>query len=245
VNAGLVLAGGVGTRLTSGIPKQFIEVAGKPLIMYCLMSFERCADISFIEIVAAEAWRDRISEWIEYGRIRKFRQFAAPGPTRAHSVRNGLLALSGELGAEDTIVIHDAARPLVTEADISRCVKASVGRDGATPVVRPRDTVYRSADGERISALLNRDELFAGQTPECYNFTKYLAAHRAPAEGEPARATGGSEIAFRSGMDIRLYEGNERNIKVTTEADLMYVKYLLGVKRDEGVGTARHRGSAI
>jgi 2-C-methyl-D-erythritol 4-phosphate cytidylyltransferase len=118
------------------------------------------------------------------------------------------------------VVIHDAARPLVTAEDIERCLDAMEGYDGATPALPVSDTVYQSEDGRVISSLLNRDWLYAGQTPECYDFEKYLKAH-GPLNGpELARIRGGSEIAFMSGMSIALCEGNPMNFKVTDDAGM-------------------------
>jgi len=124
------------------------------------------------------------------------------------------------------VVVHDAARPLVTELDIHNCVKSANGYDGATPVVEIADTVYVSTDGVRISALLSRDELLAGQTPECYGYGKYLAAHQRLSDEEIVSIRGSSEIAFKSGMNVRLYEGNPNNFKITTAVDLEYFKYI-------------------
>jgi 2-C-methyl-D-erythritol 4-phosphate cytidylyltransferase len=219
MNAGVVLAGGKSERLIGfDVPKQFCEVAGVPIIAYALAAFEQCADIDKIVVVASETWRGEISV------AAKFHAFAKPGETRQHSIYNGLLALRDTLGDDDFVVIHDAARPLATARDIGECVRAAHGCDGATPALPLNDTVYRSADGETITSLLNRDELLAGQTPECYVYGKYLAAHEG---ADLSGIRGGSELAFNAGMKIRLFGGNPRNIKITVAEDLNCLKYLL------------------
>jgi 2-C-methyl-D-erythritol 4-phosphate cytidylyltransferase len=184
--------------------------------MYCVRTFERCADIDIIAIVAPALWERHLCDWLgEYG-IGKFKVYAQPGRTRQHSIFNGLLSLRSHCPAN--VIIHDAARPLVTEEDISDCIRAFDGYDGATPAVRLSDTVYQCTDGETITALLNRDELLAGLTPEGYDFTKYLAAHEALGDTELGTIRGSSEIAFKAGMKIHLYKGNPQNIKITTQA---------------------------
>jgi 2-C-methyl-D-erythritol 4-phosphate cytidylyltransferase len=210
MNAGLILAGGKGERLTGhDKPKQFVEAGGKPLIWYCLKAFEQCPDISLVCVVIAEDRRGVLDgDYI----------YAEPGKSRQHSSYNGLLALKPYNPAR--VVIHDAARPLVTARDISAAVRAADNFDGATPVLPLTDTIYQSADGKTIDKTLNRDELFAGQTPECYDFKKYLACHEKLTDDELFEIRGGSEIAARFGMRIALAKGNPDNFKITTSADL-------------------------
>ncbi|MDR1398026.1 MAG: 2-C-methyl-D-erythritol 4-phosphate cytidylyltransferase [Desulfarculales bacterium] len=216
MNAGLILAGGLGTRLTGyDRPKQFIEVGGKPLIRYCLGAYEQCAHISLICVVAAEKWRTLPGDYI----------YASPGRSRQHSIGSGLLML--EKYNPERVVIHDAARPLVTVADIGGVISAAAGYDGATPVLAVTDTVYQSLDGKIITAALNRDTLFRGQTPECYSFSKYLALHRNLSDDRLAASRGSSEIAVRAGLKIALCPGNPANFKITTNADLEYFREIV------------------
>jgi 2-C-methyl-D-erythritol 4-phosphate cytidylyltransferase len=223
MNAGVVLAGGKSERLAeSGVPKQFLDVAGSPLVVYALNAFEQCAGIDKIVVVAPEIWRHKIPGTV------KFHAFADPGETRQHSIYNGLLALRDTLGDDDFVVIHDAARPFATAREVDGCIRAACGYDGATPALPLKDTVYRSTDGETITALLNRDELLAGQTPECYVYGKYFAAHEGT---DLSGVRGGSELAFNAGMKIRLFAGNPRNIKITTSEDLKYFLACLGSEK--------------
>jgi 2-C-methyl-D-erythritol 4-phosphate cytidylyltransferase len=226
MNAALLLAGGLSERIGSlGTPKQFYEVDGKPIIMYSLMCLENCAGISFIAIAAPEEWQERIEDWVKHYAIAKFRMFTPPGRTRQHSVYNGLLALRTILSERDHIVIHDAARPMVCARDVYDCVSTAAGGDGAMPSIKVSDTIYKSTDGVWITGSLDRDELLAGQTPECYDFGKYLAAHDKLTDDEIARFRGSSEIAIKSGMRIRLYDGNPGNMKISTLSDLQYFEY--------------------
>jgi 2-C-methyl-D-erythritol 4-phosphate cytidylyltransferase len=210
MNAGLILAGGKGERLAGhDKPKQFVEVGGKALILYCLQAFEQCPDISLICVVIAEDRRGVLGgDYV----------CAEPGKSRQHSSYSGLLALKRYNPAR--VVIHDAARPLVTARDITALIRAADNFDGATPVLPVTDTIYTSADGKTIDKTLNRDGLFAGQTPECYDFEKYLAAHEKLTDDELSGIRGSSELAARLGMRIALTKGNQGNFKVTTNADL-------------------------
>jgi 2-C-methyl-D-erythritol 4-phosphate cytidylyltransferase len=182
--------------------------------VYALNALEQCAGIDKIVVVAPKIWRYKIPG------AAKFHAFAEPGETRQHSIYNGLLALRDAFGGDGLVVIHDAARPFATARDVDGCIRAACGYDGATPALPLKDTVYRSADGHTVTALLNRDELFAGQTPECYAFGKYLAAHEG---ADLSGIRGSSELAFNAGMRIRLFDGNPRNIKITASEDFEYL----------------------
>jgi len=237
MKVGIILAGGSSERLNElGVPKQFAEVSGVPLIMYSLRMFERCASIDAIAVVAPEQWQEQIRKWLEKNGIHKFKMFALPGKTRQHSIYNGLLAVQSL--QPEYVIIHDAARPLVTEQDICNCIDESKGYDGATPTVPLTETVYKSEDGMTITALLNRDELLAGQTPECYNYAKYLKAHKATNDTELADIRGSSQMAAKAGMKIHLYKGNPKNFKVTTIVDFEYAKYYIKERVNESVGIA-------
>jgi 2-C-methyl-D-erythritol 4-phosphate cytidylyltransferase len=235
MNAGLILAGGVGARLTSGIPKQFIEVGGKPLINYTLRVFGNCAGIAMICVVIAKKYENLLNG--DY-------LCAAPGKSRQHSIYNGLSALRKY--SPKYIIIHDAVRPLVTESDIMGCIGAARDYDGATPVLPMSDTIYSSADGKTITSLLNRDELFAGQTPECYDFEKYFSAHKNLTDEELGNIRGSSELAVKSGMGIALCNGRPDNFKITANADLERFKSIIEKGNlNESMGFAGDKRSAV
>jgi 2-C-methyl-D-erythritol 4-phosphate cytidylyltransferase len=244
VNAGLILAGGKSERIPGlSVPKQYCSPNGRPLIAYSLRAFQSCDAIFGIVVVADEAWRPFVSDLIGREEITKFLGFADPGATRQASVYSGLLAPEHRMREDDIVVVHDAARPMVTEKLIRECIEEASRRDGATPALRVSDTIYKSADGRSVCALLNREELFAGQTPEAYRFGKYLAAHRALSEAELSRIRGGSEIAFGFGMDIGLIQGDENNFKITTAADLERFRLLSESASDAGKDT--HSAAAL
>lgn len=178
MNIAIILAGGTGTRLGGDVPKQYIEVSGKPIISYCLDKFERHNQIDNIVIVASEMWQSYIMSWVKKDNLKKFSGFAPAGSSRQHSIVNGLIkAKSIGAAADDNIIIHDAARPNVSECIISQCMDRLLEYDGAMPVLPVKDTIYLSENGENITSLLNRDQLYAGQAPESFKYGKYLEIH--------------------------------------------------------------------
>lgn len=216
-NIALVLAGGIGSRLEADVPKQYIEVNGKPIISYCVETLTAHDRVDAIWIAADEMWHSYISEHIP---MEKFRGFSAPGRNRQLSIWQGLCAIKAFAADDALIMIHDAARPLLGKKQIEDCLATAVVHDGAMPVLPMKDTVYLSRDGKRVSELLDRDTLFAGQAPEVFRLDKYYEANRRLLPEKILFINGSTEPAILMGMDIAMVPGDEQNFKITTKEDL-------------------------
>jgi len=217
----VLLSGGTGSRLGEDTPKQYLEVGGMPMISYCIRTLSEHPGIDGIQIVAAEEWQEKLRLWInEADANRKFRGFSAPGETRQLSILNGLRDVRTYASEEDAVLIHDAARPLLSAELISECLAALVGHDGVLPVLPMKDTVYYSEDGKQVSRLLNRSELYAGQAPEAFVLGRYLKANEQLLPTEILKINGSTEPAVLAGLDVVMIPGDEGNFKVTTKADL-------------------------
>lgn len=235
----ILLSGGTGTRLGSEIPKQYIEVNGKPIISYCIETLSGSAVIDKIVIAADSKWQERIREWIAKADAGdKFCGFAEPGENRQLSIYNGLKLIKEKLHQgrasedEDYVFIHDAARPLLSGEDITAYVSAAPGHDGVLPVLPMKDTVYLSRDGRKVSSLLERKEVFAGQAPEIFRFEKYLQANeRLIASSEILSINGATEPAILAEMDIVMAPGDEGNFKITTAEDLERFRLIVSEQR--------------
>ncbi len=220
MNTAIILAGGVGSRMGVNRPKQFLMVQDKPVISYCFDIFQNHKDIDKIVVVVSDKWKSFVEEYaIKYG-VGKICGYAPAGETRQHSIYNGLKCIDENAHGTDIVIIHDAARPLVSDEIISDCIQGATDFDGAMPVISVKDTVYQSADGKSIDKLLKRSELFAGQAPESFKFDKYYEIHNSVTDEEIGNTAGSSEIAYRHGMEITMVKGSERNLKITTIEDL-------------------------
>lgn len=220
MNTAVILAGGVGTRMGVDRPKQYLLVQDKPIISYCLDIFQNHKKIDTIVIVVSDEWKSYVEDCVKKYGVSKVCGYARAGRTRQHSIYSGLKCIAENAGQTDVCIIHDAARPLVSDRIIDDCITGAVEEDGAMPVISVKDTVYQSSDGKSIDNLLRRSELFAGQAPESFNFRKYYEIHNSVTDDEIANTAGSSEIAYRHGMKIRLVKGSERNFKITTIEDL-------------------------
>ncbi|SEA40767.1 2-C-methyl-D-erythritol 4-phosphate cytidylyltransferase [Oribacterium sp. KHPX15] len=218
----ILLSGGTGTRLGGDIPKQYLKVNDRMIIEYSIETLAGCKDIESLVIVADEKWQEAITAALkEYDDRHVFSGFAAPGETRQWSIYNGLLALKGQAGEEDSVLIHDAARPKLKETLIKNMGNALKGYDGVLPVLPMKDTVYKVDGTGKISALLERKEIMAGQAPELFLYGKYLKANEQMIEdGRMGSINGSTEPAFLAGMDIVTIPGDEDNYKITTVRDL-------------------------
>lgn len=227
MNIALVLSGGTGTRLGGEIPKQYRVVGGKPIISYCLETFIKQEEIDAIQIVADLTWQDFVAENsnMSIGDAitwkKKLKGFSLPGENRQLSIWNGLQDICNYAGESDVVLIHDAARPLLSEKLILECLNGMEGYDGVLPVLPMKDTLYLSENGEKISGLLNRSQIFAGQAPEAFRLRKYYRANKALFPEQMKQINGSTEPAIIAGMKIRMIPGDERNFKITTKDDLM------------------------
>ena len=221
MNVALILSGGTGSRLGADIPKQYIEVCGKPIISYCIRQLSVHKQIDTIQIVADPAWQEYILGWLsETDMKKKFKGFSGPGENRQFSILHGLDDIRAYADDRDYVFVHDAARPLLSEQMISECLDAVVGHDGVIPVLPMKDTVYASVDGKKVSSLLNRSEIFAGQAPEVFQLGKYYEANIRLLPDQILRINGSTEPAIMAGMDIVMITGDEQNFKITTKTDL-------------------------
>lgn len=215
MNIALILSGGTGSRLGSDIPKQYLEVGGRPVIAYCLQTMGEHPLIDAVWIVAHSEWRDFIKPWVGD----KLQGFSDPGENRQMSILNGLTDIRAYAPEDAVVLIHDAARPLVSARTVTECVEGCAEHEGVMPALPMKDTVYCGADG-RIESLLERNRVIAGQAPEAFRLGRYFQANRALTEEQIRAVNGSAEPAVMAGMDVCYIEGDERNFKVTTIEDL-------------------------
>lgn len=243
----IVLSGGTGTRLGMDIPKQYIKVNGRSVLLYACEALLKHEKIDQLVIVANRSYWDDIEEEIKkIDCNNKFIGATFPGATRQLSILNGMLYAKEKIGSTpDYVFVHDAARPFLSEKMITECVEAVESHDGVLPVLPMKDTVYLSTDGGKsVTSLLDRSQIFAGQAPEMFSFDKYMDANMRLIVGELTvnkdvlepdktspiyKINGSTEPAIMAGMDIAMIPGDENNYKITTMSDLERFKADLGI----------------
>ena len=213
----LIVAAGKGTRMNTDISKQYIDIAGKPLIAWTIEAFEDCEYIDEIVLVVS---RDDIVYCKQnivdvYGKG-KIRSIVAGGVTRQESVSNGLCEVSGQC---EIVLIHDGARPFVREETIIESI-FTASETGASCVAVPvKDTIKSSDWNGFIDNTLNREFLWSVQTPQTFKYDLILNAHKLATE-EGIEGTDDSVLVERTGHKVKLVMGSYDNIKITTPEDL-------------------------
>ncbi len=232
MNIALILSGGTGTRAGTDIPKQYVEVCGKPVISYCIETLSTHSAIDALLIAAAFDWQDFIDNWLKSPDCKKkFKGFSLPGENRQLSIYRGLEAIRTFAGDNDYVLIHDAARPLLSKAQIAACLNGARGHDGAMPVLPMKDTVYYSHDGKTVGKLLDRSSIYAGQAPEVFLLGRYYEANRRLLPEQIFKINGSTEPGIMSEMDIAMIPGDEGNFKITTRADLENFRKIISLEK--------------
>lgn len=226
----VIPAGGTGKRMGSAVPKQFLMLGDRPLILHALLIFERAPTVAEVILVVPRDERDRaLREVVERYGLKKVRKVVAGGATRQESVYHGL----GETG-EDTeiVVVHDAVRPFVTEDMIERSIEAARQDGGAIVAVPMKDTPKQAGPDGKIQRTLDRSGLWLAQTPQTFRRGILIEAYR-KAEIDGLHATDDAALVERMGHPVGIVPGSWENIKITTSEDLVIAEAILAARMSE------------
>jgi 2-C-methyl-D-erythritol 4-phosphate cytidylyltransferase/2-C-methyl-D-erythritol 2,4-cyclodiphosphate synthase len=220
--AALIVAAGRGSRIGGSRPKQYETAAGASLLCHAVSAFTAHGAVSATRVVIHGSDRALYEEAV--AGLDGLGEPVIGGASRQESVRNGLEALTP--AAPDRVLIHDGARPFVDAGTISRVLAGLDGHDGAIAAIPVTDTIKRAV-GDRIAATVERDGLWAAQTPQGFRFMAILAAHRQAAAQGMSGFTDDAAVAQWAGLDVAVVPGEIANRKVTTQADLAEARRLL------------------
>ena len=229
MNVAVIFAGGIGTRMGSEIPKQFLELDGKPVLAHTLGIFQSHPRIGKIVLVVAEGHFGRCRRLAEAEGVSKLHRIVACGDSAQESIYNGLKAASEDFPPETTVLLHDGVRPYLEPQVVDANIDA-VERFGNAVTYTPcYETIVLSRDGESIDALPYRRESYTAQAPQSFRLGEILAAHeriRARPEGYTDMVDQAT-ICWTLGIPIHLVRGNRGNVKITTPEDLVTLEALL------------------
>ncbi len=228
MNIAVIFAGGSGKRMRSGdIPKQFLEINGKPIIIYTLELFEKNTDIDAIVIACKEDWIDKLKELIERYGLCKIRSIVPGGETGQLSIYNGLKAAE-EIDDNAIVLIHDGVRPLIDQKVIDDNI-ASVRKHGSaitTSVVT--ETILVVNDGEEIETVPDRSRSRVAKAPQSFYLKDVLEAHKKALAENRKDFIDTCTMMKHYGYKLFLVDGPYENIKITTPDDYLICKILLG-----------------
>ena len=221
MNIAIIAAAGAGTRMASDRPKQFLLLAGTPVIFHTLKPFEECESIhDVIVVLPAEESAGFLSMAQSLG-LKKVARVVPGGATRADSVRRGLMSV----GSAEIVAVHDGVRPFVTVAEIDRTIAAAQA-DGAAILVGPVTDTIKQVSDQTVVETLDRDVLRRALTPQCFRYELLRRAYEG-ADVNDLLLTDESALVEQLGHRVTVVEGSARNIKITTTEDLAVAEALL------------------
>lgn len=236
----VVLGGGAGNRFGTATPKQLLTLDGRTLVEHCVSAFATAPGVGEVLLVMPSAYAEQAAKLVGD----QVSAVIEGGVSRSDSVRNALAYLTARCPAETTgVLLHDAARPLVTQRVIADCVAALGTHDAAGTAVPSSDTIVVAADSV-MAHVPPRESLFRCQTPQCFRLSVIARAHELAAADPDFVPTDDCGVVLRYLPDVPVHivPGSERNIKVTYPGDLAVAEALL---RTEGLFAARaHRQSS-
>jgi 2-C-methyl-D-erythritol 4-phosphate cytidylyltransferase len=229
MNIAVVFAGGVGTRMGADVPKQFLELDGKPVLAHTLALFQEHPLVDgIVLVVSPEYFDDCRALAAKYG-IAKPLDLAESGTTAQDSIYSGLRAAAAKYPADAVVLLHDGVRPYVFPEVITANIEAVEKFGNAVTYTPCFETIVLSKDGSTIDALPYRRESYTAQAPQSFRLGDILAAHeriRARPEGYTDMIDQAT-ICWTLGIPIHLVPGNRGNVKITTPEDIIFLDALL------------------
>ena len=223
MNIAIIAAAGAGTRMASDRPKQFLLLAGTPVIIHTLKAFEQCDSINeVIVVLPAEESAGFLSMAGKFG-LRKVARVVPGGATRAESVKRGLMSIRS--ATAEIVAVHDGVRPFVTVDEINDTVAAAQEHGAAILVAPVTDTIKQVSD-QMVERTLDRHLLRRAFTPQCFRYELLRDAYQRADVNDPS-LTDESALVEQLGQCVSIVEGSARNIKITTAEDLLIAEALL------------------
>ena len=229
MNIAIILAGGKGQRVGGHIPKQFINVNGKPVIAYTLEKFQECELIDGICVVCIEGWLDKIEEIKERYDLSKIKWICEGDNTGLKSLRNGIEILS-ECGDEDLILVHDAVRPFIDLQSIEENIRVAKKYGVAMTSVDCDEDCVNEDENHSSKVLANREQLKRILTPQTFSFGLMKSLFE-NVNLDTETATSMFILYLKSGGTVYCSEGNSKNIKLTYLSDIEYFRHLFKDER--------------
>lgn len=232
-NIALIIAGGVGSRMGQDIPKQFLTVNEKPVIIYTLEAFQSHAEIDSICVVCVEGWEQVLKAYARQFNITKLDIVVSGGKNGQDSIRNGLFELEKQYSKDDIVLIHDAIRPMVSAEIISDCLVKTRQFGNAITCIPCAEAMLQTEDSKISTGTYPRDKLKRTQTPQGFKLYDICQLHRDALKAGITNSVASCTLMIEMGRQVYFSQGSEKNIKLTTVEDIDIFKALLLAKRSD------------
>jgi 2-C-methyl-D-erythritol 4-phosphate cytidylyltransferase len=233
MNISLIIAAGIGSRMGQDIPKQFMHIDDKPIIIYTLEAFQRHPEIDEICVVCLDGWHDMLRAYARQFTIDKLKIIVNGGTTGQESIKNGIMALAGNHSENDIVLIHEAVFPLVSQDIISDAIRVCSQYGLAAATVRLAEVPLVTDDWYQAKKTLDRDKIARSQVPHTFLLKKLLWAHAEATRRKIANTMNSLVLMTELGETIHLSLGSEKNIKLTTSDDIEIFRALLRSEKEK------------
>lgn len=232
-NIGLLIAGGSGNRMHQDIPKQFLTVNDRPVIVYTLEAFEKHPEIDVIAVVCILGWEQVLWAYAKQFNITKLKYIIPGGKNGQDSIRNGVFELEKYFTSDDLVLIHDAIRPMVSAEIISDNIRVAMEYGNAITVIPCAEAMLQTDDGIEADSSYPRDRLKRTQTPQAFRIGDICNLHRKALKAGITNSVASCTLKIEMGEKVFFSAGSEKNIKLTTVEDIDIFKALLAAKRSD------------
>lgn len=228
-NIAIIIAGGVGSRMGHDIPKQFIEVEGKPVLMYTLEGFQKHPMVDVIVLVCIDGWQEDVRTWCAQSGITKLRKIVTGGASGQESIRNGVFSLEGECAQDDVVIIHDGIRPLVDAFVLTDVIEKCLRYGNAVTSLPYNEQIFVVDDEISTVKYIPRETLRRVSTPQAYLFGRLDSAYHEAFEKKIGIYGSSYTNTMMVELGERLYfaAGSDKNVKLTTPDDLEWFRAYL------------------
>lgn len=231
----ILTAAGTGTRTHQDIPKQFLHVENKPIIIYTLEAFQNHPSIDEICVVILEGWEQILRAYAKQFNITKLKYVVKGGDSGQESICNGIEAVKKDHSDDDIVIIHDGNRPMVSAEIITDSLVKQKQYGSAVAVIPCTEVVFVSKDGDCSSKSIRREELWRTQTPHTYLLGDIYNAHQEAKEKGIINMAASCSLMEALGRKSFFSKGSEKNLKITTIDDIEIFKALLAAKKEDWI----------
>ena len=232
-NVALIIAGGLGNRMGQSIPKQFLTVNERPVIIYTLEAFQKHPEIDAIEVVCIEGWQSVLQAYANQFNITKLKYIVSGGKNGQDSIRNGVYELEKHFDSNDIVLIHDAIRPMVSADIISDCIRVTREKGNAIAVIPCMEAMMQTENGEVSVGSYPRERLKRTQTPQGFHIGEICDLHRRALKAGITNSVASCTLMIEMGEQVHFSIGSEKNIKLTTVEDIDIFQALLMARRSD------------
>lgn len=223
----IILAGGVGSRLKSAVPKQFIEIDGCPIIVHTIRNFQDNPNIDHIIVVCLGNWIEHTKNIVKKYNLDKVTDVVPGGATGHISTKNGVYFLKNRLSEQDYVIIHDAARPIVSQEVINDLIETAKTNGNACSAVSCYETVVLTENRLSGKEQIDRNRVIRVQTPQCYKYGLIKSLYEKAEADKREDFVYANILAMEYGVEIFFSKGTNNNIKITTKEDIALFRALL------------------